>query len=120
MQPDRPVDARSSPSSFDVIIVGGGHNGLVAAGLLAREGLSVCVCEARELVGGAAISEHPFGPDHTRFVPAGDTFACKKTESRAQVSVSGKAMNTAGYAVLETIHKVSCLAQPFGAVPVTT
>lgn len=65
MQPDRPVDARSSPSSFDVIIVGGGHNGLVAAGLLAREGLSVCVCEARELVGGAAISEHPFGPDHT-------------------------------------------------------
>lgn len=49
----------------DVIIVGGGHNGLVAAGLLARAGLSVLVCEARPVVGGAAVSEHPFGPDYT-------------------------------------------------------
>lgn len=48
-----------------MIVVGGGHNGLVAAGLLAREGLSVCVCEARDIVGGAAVSEHPFGPDYT-------------------------------------------------------
>ncbi len=54
------MDAR-----YDVIVVGGGHNGLVAAGLLAREGLSVLVCEAREVVGGAAVSEHPFGPDYT-------------------------------------------------------
>ena len=46
-------------------IVGGGHNGLVAAGLLAREGLSVLVCEAREILGGAAVSEYPFGPDYT-------------------------------------------------------
>jgi phytoene dehydrogenase-like protein len=51
--------------SYDVVIVGGGHNGLVAAGLLAREGLSVLVCEAREILGGAAVSEHPFGPDYT-------------------------------------------------------
>ncbi len=50
---------------YDVVIVGGGHNGLVAAGLLAKEGLRVCVCEAREIVGGAAVSEHPFGPDYT-------------------------------------------------------
>ena len=50
---------------YDVVIVGGGHNGLVAAGLLAREGLSVLVCEARDVVGGAAVSEHPFGPDYT-------------------------------------------------------
>ncbi len=50
---------------YDVIVVGAGHNGLITAGLLAKEGLSVLVCEAREIVGGAAVSEHPFGPDYT-------------------------------------------------------
>ncbi|HEY5357321.1 MAG TPA: NAD(P)/FAD-dependent oxidoreductase [Streptosporangiaceae bacterium] len=49
----------------DVVIVGGGHNGLVAAAYLARGGLRTLVCEQREVVGGAAVSEHPFGPDFT-------------------------------------------------------
>ncbi|MBX5484157.1 MAG: NAD(P)/FAD-dependent oxidoreductase, partial [Myxococcaceae bacterium] len=52
-----------SPSQFDVIVVGGGHNGLVAAGLLARRGARVLLLERREVVGGAAITEQPFGPD---------------------------------------------------------
>jgi phytoene dehydrogenase-like protein len=50
---------------YDVIVIGGGHNGLVAAAYLAKSGLRVCVCEAREVVGGAAVSEQPFGPDYT-------------------------------------------------------
>lgn len=46
---------------FDVAIVGGGHNGLVAAAYLARAGKSVIVLEKNSVVGGAAITEefHP-------------------------------------------------------------
>ena len=44
----------------DVAIVGGGHNGLVAAGYLARAGLSVVVLEKEPVLGGAAISAKAF------------------------------------------------------------
>src|SRR3954470_4684989 len=44
----------------DAVIVGGGHNGLVAAAYLARAGKSVLVLERREHVGGAAVSERPW------------------------------------------------------------
>tara|TARA_B110000438_G_C15791622_1_gene640942 strand:+ start:165 stop:1754 length:1590 start_codon:yes stop_codon:yes gene_type:complete len=43
--------------SYDVIIVGGGHNGLVNAAYLAKSGLKTVVLERRYLVGGAAITE---------------------------------------------------------------
>ena len=44
-------------SSYDVIVVGGGHNGLTTAAYLAKAGRSVLVLERRHLVGGAAVSE---------------------------------------------------------------
>ncbi len=49
---------------YDAVIIGGGHNGLVAAGLLAKSGAKVVVLERREAVGGAAITETPWGPDY--------------------------------------------------------
>jgi phytoene dehydrogenase-like protein len=46
---------------YDVIVVGGGHNGLITAAYLAKAGKRVLVLERRERVGGAAVSEqiHP-------------------------------------------------------------
>lgn len=43
--------------TYDAIIVGGGHNGLVTAAYLARTGRKVLVLERRELVGGCAVTE---------------------------------------------------------------
>lgn len=42
---------------YDAIIIGGGHNGLVTAAYLAKEGFDVAVLEKRGIVGGAAITE---------------------------------------------------------------
>ncbi len=48
-------------ATYDIIIIGGGHNGLVAAGYLAKAGLKTLVLERREVVGGGAVTEeiHP-------------------------------------------------------------
>lgn len=44
-------------SSYDCIVIGGGHNGLIAAAYLAKAGKSVCVLERRHVLGGCACTE---------------------------------------------------------------
>jgi hypothetical protein len=50
----------AASNEADVLIVGAGHNGLVAATLLARQGLQVRVVEEKDMVGGAVRTEYPF------------------------------------------------------------
>ena len=47
-------------TAADVVIIGAGHNGLVAAVILARHGLQVSVLEEQATIGGAAKTEYPF------------------------------------------------------------
>src|SRR2546423_3722739 len=50
-------------SRYDVVILGAGHNGLVAASYLGRAGLSVLLLEKNDYVGGATTSQRLF-PDY--------------------------------------------------------
>ncbi|HEX3629495.1 MAG TPA: NAD(P)/FAD-dependent oxidoreductase [Candidatus Dormibacteraeota bacterium] len=52
------------PPVYDAIIIGGGHNGLATAAYLGRAGLKTMVLERRDVLGGAAVSEHPW-PGYT-------------------------------------------------------
>src|SRR4029079_12933525 len=47
-------------NQYDAIVIGAGHNGLIAAAYLARAGKKVAVLERRDVVGGAAVTAEPF------------------------------------------------------------
>src|ERR1700674_944691 len=52
---------------YDVVILGAGHNGLVAAAYLARAGLSVLMLEKNDYIGGATTSQKVF-PDYDAYL----------------------------------------------------
>jgi len=54
------LNDKALSSASDIVVIGGGHNGLVAATMLARSGKSVVILERLATLGGAAVSESPF------------------------------------------------------------
>jgi phytoene dehydrogenase-like protein len=54
------VTASQTSEPRDVVIVGGGHNGLACGAYLAKAGLDVLVLERRDVLGGAAVTEEPW------------------------------------------------------------
>jgi phytoene dehydrogenase-like protein len=58
--PSREVSDSTLPATADIVIAGGGHNGLVAAAYLARAGRKVLLLERNATLGGAAVSSSPW------------------------------------------------------------
>src|SRR5712671_1986433 len=54
---------RTTKARYDVVILGAGHNGLVAASYLTRAGLSILLLEKNDYIGGATTSQRVF-PDY--------------------------------------------------------
>ncbi len=54
---DKPATGGGADRTYDAIVIGGGHNGLVNGAYLARAGLKTLILERRHIVGGAAITE---------------------------------------------------------------
>ena len=54
------MPAGTTSSKYDVIVIGGGHNGLTTAAYLAKAGRKVLVLERRHILGGAACTEEVF------------------------------------------------------------
>jgi len=60
--------SNGAKSKYDVIVIGGGHNGLTNAAYLARAGRKVLVLERRHVLGGAAVTEEVFPDSSSRCV----------------------------------------------------
>lgn len=81
-------------AKLDALIIGGGHNGLVCAFYLARAGLTVRILEARDIVGGAAVTEE--------FHPGFRNSTASYTVSLLQPKViADMALEARGYVVIE-------------------
>jgi len=62
------MSGKPMEETVDALIIGAGHNGLVAAALLAKEGLSVLVVEDKDVIGGC-VRQNILSPKFRGWVP---------------------------------------------------
>src|SRR5215831_3528183 len=81
----------SAPGGHDAIVVGAGHNGLVAAFYLARAGLRTLVLERREIVGGACVTEE-FAPGY-RASPGAYVLSALRPAARRDLRLDARGLS---------------------------
>ena len=94
-------------TKYDVVILGAGHNGLVAAAYLGRAGLSVLLLEKNDYIGGAATSQRLF-PDYdarlSRYAYLVSLFPQKIIRDLGSESGTAQTRHCIVYAVLNQGH----------------
>jgi len=114
-------------NQYDIIVIGGGHNGLTASALLAKKGKKVLLLEKRSIMGGIAAGEE----FHPGYKTAGllhdtsgvrtsviktlqlDKYGLKTTDERPVVTLLSK--NGSGVSLyqdkIKTFHEISCFSE---------
>jgi phytoene dehydrogenase-like protein len=99
----------SAPSggTFDYVVAGGGHNGLVCAAYLAKAGFEVAVLEAKDIIGGNTTSEHMTGSEKVHEPCCNTPGGLYGSPVRLELDLEGWGLQYADLSRLDGLRRVS-------------